>query len=618
MSGGILVGSTVFQGAYPGVGDRLANSQQFDIFALRTPFAMAKQKVFYTEGQWPASSNSPQPVGELFGAGIHLIISLKPGRDPTGNYSSSHQASMAPSGATLGQEKASLAAALSLFSGLPGASYEVVLWNEPNISSKGVFPFTTPTAYQAYVNYYGPTITAAGVPLDYIVGMSQPSMAISFFATGLGFVKILADYYANGYYGNQHITLDGIEALADQQGLPFGIGEFGRAAASTTPTVAQTVSWADSQIYARFTARLSAGKPTTDVLWWGANPAPNIINASTSPLLVAELDKIWDALTNPAPPPPPPPPPPGPPPAAGITSVTVGPLSGVDAVLAASSQAQGSVWPAPTARQLIALSPSATGSALMPNPEIIPATLQLQGSPPLVIPGGQAGQVLTSDNAGNITLQAGSTIDTVLTDIKSDGIQSAGSLNQSSAADHIHQYQSWLSMYQAASAPTAETIPRGTITSSAALSASGTLFVTAIGLPKGLALNGLGFYTGGTPLTGLSHGWYVLLDNNRVVRAATADQTSGSWLSVANTDYPLLISGSYTTSYSGQYYIGIMAVATGMPSIATGGGVNAGAAGKSLIFCGLSSTGQTTPPSNGSTLAAITVNGSYNFGAYTY
>jgi hypothetical protein len=618
---GILVGATVFQGAYPKVGDRLANADQFDVYALRTPFALAKQKVFYTEGQWPASTSSPQPVGELAGAGIHLIISLKPGRDPTGSYTIGTQVSTAPSGATIAQEKASLAAALSLLSGIAGITYEVVLWNEPQIASNGVFPFTTPASYQAYVNYYGPTVTGAGVPLCYIVGMSQPATAVSFFATGLGFAKIYADYYCNVYTGSQHVTLDAIETLADANTLPFGVAEWGRTgSASSVPSVAQFTAWADTQIWARFTARLSAGKPTADVIWWGATPSPNIINASTSPDIIAELDKIYDALTAPTPPPPPPPPPPGPPPAPGITSVTTGPLSGLDAVLAASNPAQGSAWPTGATRQYVGLSPG-TGTALMPNPEIIPATLQLQGTPPLVIPGGQAGQVLTSDGAGNITLAAGSTLDTTASDIKSDGVQSAGTLTVGSAADHIHPYQSNLSMYVAPAVATAETFPRALALASVSLAGqTGVLQVMQIGLPKGLAISNLAFVTKGTAAAGQTHGWFVLLDNALVVRAVTADQTTagtGGLFGSTGQAY-VLPTNAYTTTYGGYYYIGVMVAATTMPALVTSGTLaSTGIASLSPLLCATSSSGQTTPPATLATVGALTVAAANTFYAYT-
>lgn len=40
----------------------------------------------------------------------------------------------------------------------------------------------------------------------------------------------------------------------------------------------------------------------------------------------------------------------------------------------------------------------------MPNPETIPATLALQGTPPITLPAGTAGQVLVSDGSGNLNL----------------------------------------------------------------------------------------------------------------------------------------------------------------------------------------------------------------------
>jgi len=151
----------------------------------------------------------------------------------------------------------------------------------------------------------------------------------------------------------------------------------------------------------------------------------------------------------------------------------------------------------------------------------------------------------------------------------------------------------------------AETYPRILATSAQALT-SGTLTVCAIALPQYMTLTSITMCTKGTAKTGGTHGWYVLLDSGRVVRMVTADQTDAAttW-GATNTAYTFS-TNSYTTTYTGLYYLGVMVAATSPPNIVTCGGGTSGVAGASPILAGTSSTGQTTPPTVGTTMGALT------------
>ena len=164
---------------------------------------------------------------------------------------------------------------------------------------------------------------------------------------------------------------------------------------------------------------------------------------------------------------------------------------------------------------------------------------------------------------------------------------------------------------------TAETFPRIVATAGAGSLTSGTLYLTAIQMPKGAVVNNITYCTKGTALAGLSHGWYLLADSGLVVRAVTADQTTGSWLSATNTVYTLPVAASYTTTYAGLYYVGIMMNAT-TPAVITASGVPpAGIASLAPVLCGTSNTGATTPPATGTTLTALTANSNMTFYSYT-
>jgi hypothetical protein len=215
---------------------------------------------------------------------------------------------------------------------------------------------------------------------------------------------LAADYYAGNF--GAHISLSDFSGIADYAGITFSVWETGNTAdGSLTPrnTVEGWLSFLNSFI----AARIAASLPFGEVIWFqhnGASPGYNIIT-SPSDYRCAYLQAINVTLNPATPPPPPPPVTPGqlPPPSAPVT-ITYGPASGLDAVLAASNMGQGSAWPSGTEAQYVALS-QIIGTALMPNPDVIPSTLLLQGDPPLQLPSGTAGYVLTSDNSGNLTLQ---------------------------------------------------------------------------------------------------------------------------------------------------------------------------------------------------------------------
>ena len=179
---------------------------------------------------------------------------------------------------------------------------------------------------------------------------------------------------------------------------------------------------------------------------------------------------------------------------------------------------------------------------------------------------------------------------------------------------------SFLSLYQAPSGATAETVPAGLASAVSAAGNSGTLYVRSIGLAAGLPVNSITFVVGTTAATlaDVTHGWYVLLDSGLVVRAVSADQTSGNWGTI-NTPVTLSVAGSaYTTTYAGQYYVGQMvAVSAGsMPIFVSAPAIEPGIRFTAPALMASSGTGLTTPPATGTTMAALTTGTSINYYAY--
>lgn len=202
-----------------------------------------------------------------------------------------------------------------------------------------------------------------------------------------------------------------------------------------------------------------------------------------------------------------------------------------------------------------------------------------------------------------------------------DGIQAAGANGEAPDSGHVHPNNADLSLYLAPSGATGETFPRRLAVNASGAPSSGTLYLSAIPLPSGLAVGSITFCVNGTATTAgdVTHGWYVLLDSSRVVRAVSADQVGTQW-NVINTPVTISVAGSaYTTTYGGLYYIGLMVAtsAGSQPTFDTTANLTGNIGGIAPILCGSSSTGQTTPPSAGATMGAITSSGIYNFYGYT-
>lgn len=128
---------------------------------------------------------------------------------------------------------------------------------------------------------------------------------------------------------------------------------------------------------------------------------------------------------------------------------------------------------------------------------------------------------------------------------------------------------------------------------------SGWLYLVPIWLPKGKTVTALGFISGNTAGAGITNHWFTLHDANRVALARTADAGAAAW--AASTTKELAIAqttagsaSSYTTTYGGLHYMGVMVAATTPPSLVAEGRLLAGA----TVSPGLGATnsGQTTPP----------------------
>lgn len=162
-------------------------------------------------------------------------------------------------------------------------------------------------------------------------------------------------------------------------------------------------------------------------------------------------------------------------------------------------------------------------------------------------------------------------------------------------------------VYATNGAALGETVPAQLAASATALT-SGTLNLAAIHFGAGTTISNVGFVTGATAGVTMTHWWACLVDQNLVVQAVTADQTSGAI--GASTWFQLAFTTAYKTLYSGLYYVGLMIAATTEPTLVGAAAPQAalvtGTGAPALKLGGASSTGLTTPPALGSAVTAPT------------
>jgi len=126
----------------------------------------------------------------------------------------------------------------------------------------------------------------------------------------------------------------------------------------------------------------------------------------------------------------------------------------------------------------------------------------------------------------------------------------------------------WNTPWYRAAAPTgalAESFPRAFHKGDHGAFTSGTLRLQAIYLPKDLTITSISFVSGLTALASGSNQWFALYNSALDLLMQTDDDTSIAW--AAGTVKTLNLTSTYTTTSAGLYYIGILIVASTMPTI---------------------------------------------------
>lgn len=126
-----------------------------------------------------------------------------------------------------------------------------------------------------------------------------------------------------------------------------------------------------------------------------------------------------------------------------------------------------------------------------------------------------------------------------------------------------------------------------------ALLSTGRLSLQAIYLPAGVTISSISFWSATTAAATPTNQLFGLFDSSYNLLRSSANDTTTAW--AANSKKTLALTSTFTTTYSGIHYLGIMVTATTVPTIKgntakVGGQLNAAAPSMG----GTSTTGLTT------------------------
>jgi len=174
-------------------------------------------------------------------------------------------------------------------------------------------------------------------------------------------------------------------------------------------------------------------------------------------------------------------------------------------------------------------------------------------------------------------------------------------------AQNMPSGRSLADQYVCANGALGQTIPPHTAGNSGSALATGALYLCPLALAASLSIGHLAFISSvASAVSAPTHWWFGLFDNNRAALAFTADQTSTAWaaLTIKSLAVATIASGaasSFTTTYSGLYYLGIMMAASTCVGLCVGdldisGQGNSGLTGNPGLQAGRTDTAQTTVP----------------------
>jgi hypothetical protein len=148
-----------------------------------------------------------------------------------------------------------------------------------------------------------------------------------------------------------------------------------------------------------------------------------------------------------------------------------------------------------------------------------------------------------------------------------------------------------------------ETFSRFSSISNQSILTSGRLLLTAVALPEGQLVTSITFVSATTAANTPTNQWFGLFNSSLEALRFTTDDTTAAWGS--STAKTLNLSSTYTTTYTGKFYLGIMVAAS--VAVPTLRGVTNSSGITYTDIVGLSTSSLTTPPSLPFTANALAI-----------
>jgi len=172
-----------------------------------------------------------------------------------------------------------------------GLEADVSLWHEPYAAG------LTAAQFIAMFEYYAPTVRKYYPACFNMEAYNAQQNGESGYFPGIAYCdKVYVDFYASEYFDAQNIRLDTAQAVADTNGLPFGLGEFNGSTDHQTDAQLDTFF---SYVQTFMSARIAASKANADMILFNDNLAqesPYIL--SSGDYRVAKYQAIFDALNG--------------------------------------------------------------------------------------------------------------------------------------------------------------------------------------------------------------------------------------------------------------------------------------------------------------------------------
>jgi hypothetical protein len=139
-----------------------------------------------------------------------------------------------------------------------------------------------------------------------------------------------------------------------------------------------------------------------------------------------------------------------------------------------------------------------------------------------------------------------------------------------------------------------------------AVLSSGRLSLQSIWLPAGTVISSISFWSATTALATGTNQLFGLYDVNLNLLRSSTNDTSTAW--AANSKKTLSLTSTFTTTYSGLHYVGVMVAATTVPTLKGNTAKTGGQLGAALpSMGGTSTTGLTTAlPATAAALGTVT------------